>query len=603
MGESAVFTITNRSTHGKIIIKKLVEPNTDPTKFAFTGDVAGTIGHNETTDEKIVAPGNYSVTETFKAGWNLKSLTCDDKNSSQDTVNKYKANIKVEDNETVTCTFTNEKLGKISGYKYEDKNGNGVWDEGEPALKDWTINNGLGGSTTTDQSGYYEFTNLPVGNTYTITETLQPGWTQTSTNPSAITIAAGDDIKNVNFGNFKEVTINVTKNVVGIDEKTDVEDDTKFTALLNDGNGKTIAEGTTAEYTITKPVGTYTVSETPNKDYKYLGCYIGDAEFTNYAVESGQTYNVVCKNAQLPATIEVTKNVVNSDGVDENVFSDDQFDIVLNGVTKQIADTANGKQPAIFEGLQPGDYTFTEIQKDGYIFEGCTNSEVTLGSNETVKAVCTNKVIDPLLQIEKSNDKQHIVQHAGDEVTYTIKVTAPIDDIEEGTYILKDVVVSDIAPAGFEYVSDSWKVVKNEVDDITADVTEPTYDDKGQAKWSIGNMVEGDVIVLTYKTRISLLQDPGNYPDIAWVKGVSVSNLPVYGNVSTGAATPFVGTDVTVIDPIETEEGEVLGASITLPVTGASTYLTLGALIMMILGAIALLFKPFKKLNYALLLV
>jgi len=605
VGDVVTCKIINESVHGKIIIKKLVEPSTDTTTFDFTGTVEGTIGHNGEL-EKIVVPGEgYSVIETPMEGWNLKSLKCIDSlsgDSFQDGENKYKVNIWVADNETVTCTFTNEKLGKISGYKYEDKNGNGLWDEGEPALKGWTINNGLGGSTTTNDDGYYEFTNLPVGNTYTITETQQDGWTQTSTNPSAITIAAGNDIKDINFGNFKHVTINVTKDVVGIDEETEVKDSTEFVALLNGDDGKTIAEETFAEYIVKKP-GKYTVSEGPNenyKNYKDLGCFLGDEEFSDYVVESGQTYDVVCKNAQLPATLIVTKDVVNSEGedVDGDIFSDDQFDVVLGEETQQIADTANGKKPAIFEGLQPGVHTFTETPKEGYTFGGCTDDgEVTLGSNQTLEVECINKVIDPLLNIEKSNDKQHIDQYAGDIVTYTITVTAP-DDESEGTYVLSDVVVSDIAPAGFKYISDSWTAQKNGVD---IPVPEPTYDDKGQAKWNIGDMKEGDVIVLTYKTKISLLQDPGNYPDIAWVSGRSLIDGAVLGASTVDPLTPFVGTDVTVIDPIETEEGEVLGASITLPVTGASTYLTLGALIMMILGAITLLLKPFKKLSYALL--
>ncbi|MGI6423584.1 MAG: choice-of-anchor K domain-containing protein [Candidatus Dojkabacteria bacterium] len=591
-GDDKTCTITNRSTHGKIVIKKLVEPDTDSTEFTFTGDVAGTIGHNGTI-EKIVVPGEYSVAETSLTGWNLKSLVCDDTDSS---ASGYTARIKVGDNETVTCTFTNEKLGKISGYKYEDKNGNGIWDAEEPALDGWTINNGLGDSTTTNASGYYEFTSLPVGNTYTITETQKDGWTQTSTNPSAITIVAGDDVKDINFGNFKHVTINVTKDVVGIDGVTDVEDDRTFTAQLNGGNEKLISETTTATYTIEQP-GTYTVSEFDVVDYTYLGCFLGDVAFTDYAVESGKIYNVVCKNAQLPATVIVTKNVVNSDGVDEDVFSDDQFDVVLGEETKQIADTANGKVLATFEGLQPGEYTLTETEKDGYIFEGCTNSEGTLGSNETVEVVCTNRVIDPLLEIEKSNDKEGIDQYAGDEVTYTIKVTAPSDELD-GTYVLNNVVISDIAPAGFEYISDTWTAQKNGVDII---VPEPTYDGENAAQWIIGDMKEGDEVVLTYKTKISLLTDPGVYPDIAWVKGASISNLPVLGNVSTDASTPFVGTEVKVIEPIETEDGEVLGAISYLPKTGADTYLTLGALAMVLLGLFALLSRPFKKLKYALL--
>ncbi|HOR06299.1 MAG TPA: hypothetical protein PLR67_02920, partial [Candidatus Dojkabacteria bacterium] len=223
--------------------------------------------------------------------------------------------------------------------------------------------------------------------------------------------------------------------------------------------------------------------------------------------------------------------------------------------------------------------------------------KTTVGNGETLEFTCTNEVIDPILEIEKSNDKQHIDQVAGNEVTYTIKVTAP-DDKKDGTYVLNNVVVSDIAPAGFNYILGTWIAKKNGVD---IPVPEPTYNGTNKAEWKIGEMKEGDVVVLTYKTKISLLQEPGVYPDIAWVKGVSISNTTVLGNVSTGSPTPFVGTDVTIIEPVETEEGEVLGAAITLPNTGASTYLTLGALIMMILGIVALLFKPFGKLKYALL--
>ncbi len=819
VGDNKVCTITNRSTHGKIIIKKLVEPRGDKTKFTFTGDLTGTIGNNGTI-EKVVIPGDYSVTEQSVKGWNLKSLVCDDTDSVKDG---YTANIKVGDNETVTCTFTNEKLGSISGFKYEDRNGNGKWDVlplfSELPLRGWTIfidknDNGVldigERFTKTNILGYYEFNNLPVGETYIIREVQKDGWTQTSANPAPITIAAGDVRIFVNFGNFKDATINVTKDVVGVDGKTNVVDTHEFTALLNNNEdtGKTIAEGTIATYKVVN--GKHTISEVEDENYTTLGCFIGKKEFTNYSVRSGETYNVVCKNAQKPATINVTKNVVdvngedvvdtthfksiltdedgnqvaeeqkigealppatytintmglytisepysqffenlgctillegnevpftnysvrsggkydvvctnkqktatievtkdvvgingeevkdpteftsilsdsdgnqigegqiaegtkveykinemgrytvselsdedyenlgctvlqsngeevlfenyrvrsggryrvtcknaqlpatlivtkdvvNSEGedVDGDIFSDDQFDVVLGAETKQIADTANGKQPAIFEGLQPGVHTFTETPKEGYTFGGCTDDgEVTLGSNQTLEVECINKVIDPILQIEKSNDAV-VALSAGDIVTYTITVTAP-DDGGEGTYILNNVIVSDIAPAGFEYMLGSWTVEKNGVD-ITGEVPEPTYDGENTAQWMIGGMKEGDVVVLTYQTKIFKEQDPGNYPDIAWVAGTSLIDGAVLGASVVDPLTPFVGTNVTITEPVETEEGEVLGASITLPVTGASTYLTLGALIMMILGAITLLLKPFKKLSYALL--
>jgi hypothetical protein len=104
-------------------------------------------------------------------------------------------------------TFTNFKLGKISGYKFNDLNGNGAWDSGEPALSGWTITltGPVSGSKVTDSSGYYEFTGLTVG-TYTVSETLQTGWTQTmpaTPGTYTVVIASGSDVKERNFGNFK----------------------------------------------------------------------------------------------------------------------------------------------------------------------------------------------------------------------------------------------------------------------------------------------------------------------------------------------------------------------------------------------------------------
>ena len=75
--------------------------------------------------------------------------------------------------------------GSISGQKYNDENGNGKWDGGEPFLSGWniTIAASLEGipftaSNLTDAGGTYSFTSLIQG-TYYISEILQAGWTQT----------------------------------------------------------------------------------------------------------------------------------------------------------------------------------------------------------------------------------------------------------------------------------------------------------------------------------------------------------------------------------------------------------------------------------------
>ncbi len=93
--------------------------------------------------------------------------------------------------------FGNHQLvpAEIRGSKWNDLDGDGVWDAGEPALAGATVyldanNNGVldAGeiSTTTAADGSYAFTGLAPGN-YTVAEVVPTGWKQTY--PSTTTIA------------------------------------------------------------------------------------------------------------------------------------------------------------------------------------------------------------------------------------------------------------------------------------------------------------------------------------------------------------------------------------------------------------------------------
>jgi PKD repeat protein len=79
--------------------------------------------------------------------------------------------------------------GSISGYKWNDLNGNGIWEAGEPGLSGWTIRihsrtgsniGSLIATTTTDATGHYMFTGLqftPSNLQYAVSEAVQSGWT------------------------------------------------------------------------------------------------------------------------------------------------------------------------------------------------------------------------------------------------------------------------------------------------------------------------------------------------------------------------------------------------------------------------------------------
>jgi hypothetical protein len=100
--------------------------------------------------------------------------------------------------------------GAIYGAKWNDVNGNGVWEQpDEPGLAGWTIfldtneNGELDDDETwtiTAADGSYSFAGLSAGE-YVLAEVMQEGWAQTFAPPS-ITVEPGTNTLNVNFGNI-----------------------------------------------------------------------------------------------------------------------------------------------------------------------------------------------------------------------------------------------------------------------------------------------------------------------------------------------------------------------------------------------------------------
>jgi hypothetical protein len=165
----------------------------DATPSSFTlNDTGNTTGDSaaNTEDCQNVVAGSYTVTEgTEPANFTLESLTCTATGTSsgvQDGTNPFKADITVNPNERVTCTYVNQASGAILVTKTA-KNHNLGTGQHPLAGATFTVN---GVSKTTDTNGHACFDGLTVGTAYTVTETSAPTGYAIDTTSQSVTPAS-----------------------------------------------------------------------------------------------------------------------------------------------------------------------------------------------------------------------------------------------------------------------------------------------------------------------------------------------------------------------------------------------------------------------------
>src|SRR6185295_17679684 len=166
-GETVTCTFTN-TKRGHILVDKVTVPGGDPTLFTFTpsyngGQTFQLADASPVNDSGAIVPGTYSVAETVPAGWDLTDTVCSDGSSS--------SAIDLAAGETVTCTFTNTKRGKIIIDKVTDPDGDPALFTFDPSYGD---NFNLADETAPNDSG-----TLQPG-TYTVVELAKAGWDLTA---------------------------------------------------------------------------------------------------------------------------------------------------------------------------------------------------------------------------------------------------------------------------------------------------------------------------------------------------------------------------------------------------------------------------------------
>ncbi|TAK57791.1 MAG: T9SS type A sorting domain-containing protein [Bacteroidetes bacterium] len=152
----------------------------------------------------VANSGTYTVSEVGQNGWVQTSASPE---PIVITIGQAASNV----------NFGNFKSPVLSGFKFEDVNGDSLFNENEPRLSGWEISatNGVATkTTTTDAEGAFSFSfNQNETGSWTISEALQAGWSQLypSAGTYSILVQSADDVSNLNFGNFRPASISGQK--------------------------------------------------------------------------------------------------------------------------------------------------------------------------------------------------------------------------------------------------------------------------------------------------------------------------------------------------------------------------------------------------------
>ncbi|MDX2037662.1 MAG: SdrD B-like domain-containing protein [Isosphaeraceae bacterium] len=330
---------------------------------------------------------------------------------------------------TGSLNFANGPAAKLSGFVYVDADDDGQKESGETPLGGielvLTGTNDLGSitlSTFTKPDGSYEFANLRPG-TYTVTEPTQPAGyfdgleakagvvvagTRGTDVVSSITLAAGDNVPNNNFGELPPAQLSGFVYVDADDDGVKETGETPLAAVAltltgTDYLGAVVTRNTTTdslgfyEFTNLAP-GTYTVTETQPAGYfdgleAKAGVVVAGTRGTDVvsSITLAAGDNVPNNNfgelppAQLSGYVFVDKS---NDGIfDVNESPIAGVEIKLTGVDylgSIVSKTTGTDSFGFYEftNLAPGTYTVTETQPAGYV-DGLDALEgvVIFGSN------------------------------------------------------------------------------------------------------------------------------------------------------------------------------------------------------------------------------
>ncbi len=413
-------------------------------------------------------------------GWTIKDEA---ENNSQSREGKFRSKEHSDSTQRpkLEISYHIAPQGSISGYKFNDLDGDGFWDqEGEnlePGLANWTITLSNGDEVTSDENGYYIFEGLE-NDDYVVCEEMgadEDSWSQTYPNIDSENIADADiyefcdeesdsfgkygyeveidedRAEEVNFGNVQYGSITIQK----ITDPEEVNPDNEaggfeFTVTGQEDSVVESGDSTTYNDLI---AGTYDVQEIVPEGWSLSGVScVYDDESVGQDIENGKTVvldagdDVTCTftNTKL-GTITVYKfnDLDNGGDLDRGEPALENWTMALGRVgtrpqPEQPASTDNqipieivamsltGVDGSVrFKVDQPGDYKAFEAQQDGWSVTSPGHIDSFFDITYDLKSIAEGdpdfdllSIGDPDFDLLRSSFFDIFVELSGQEVSY-----------------------------------------------------------------------------------------------------------------------------------------------------------------------------------------
>ncbi len=314
-----------------------------------------------------LTPGSYTLTETNPSGY---TSTGDTEGANNDTIT-----VTLGAGGSTGNDFFDAQPVPVSGTVYDDTNGDGNFNTGEPGLAGVEIGLSNGLTTTTDANGVYTFTNVMPGS-YALTESNPSGYTSTgdvegaNDDSIAITVTSGTAVTGQDFFDVQLAGISghVYEDLNG-DGSFDAGEPGKAGVVITLSNGLTTTTNASGVYTFTVPVGTYTLTETNPSGYTSTGDTDGANNDTiTVTLGAGGSTGNDFFDAQ-PVTVSGT---VYDDSNGDGNFDAGELGIsgVEIGLSNGLTTTTDASGNYTFTNVLPGSYALTESNPSGYTSTG-----------------------------------------------------------------------------------------------------------------------------------------------------------------------------------------------------------------------------------------